>query len=464
MPGDRPSSAKPLILIALNEINFDVARAYVDLLDLRNFRRAFANGIRRTTAEDTYDQLEPWIQWVSVHSGLAASQHGVFRLGDIVGTEVPQLFEQLEAKGLVVGGISPMNAENRLRRPAYFVPDPWTNTPADRSFWSQPLASAVAQAVNDNAQRRFTFATIATLLLGLLRFARIRNYGKYFRLALQSRGAPWRKALFLDLFLHDLHFQLFSTKRPDFSTVFFNAGAHIQHHYFFNAKAGVKPAVKNPAWYVSADADPVGEMLQLYDAILGEYFDTGVDLIVATGLTQKPYDRVKFYYRLKNHADFLRRLGLRFSNVHPRMTRDFLVSFASPADADHAQRVLADLRAGPDSLPIFGDIENRGDTLFATLTYPGEISAGLRVRGVNLPEFELAPHVGFVAIKNGMHDSSGFVFYEGEVAKHALPERSHVKELYGVVMRHFGLAQESAPANAQAGSITNERRAHASNA
>jgi hypothetical protein len=63
-----------------------------------------------------------------------------------------------------------------------------------------------------------------------------------------------------------------------------------------------------------------------------------------------------------------------------------------------------------------------------------------------------------------MHDSSGFVFYEGEVAKHALPERSHVKELYGVVMRHFGLAQESAPANAQAGSITNERRAHASNA
>lgn len=444
MPRRSARQAKPLILVALNEINFDVARAYIDLLDLGNFRRAFNKGVLRTTSEERYEQLEPWIQWVSVHSGLAAGEHTVSRLGDIVGTRVPQLFEQLEAHGLAVGCISTMNAENRLRRPAYFIPDPWTNTPSDRSWWSRALTRALAQAVNDNAEARLAPATMLTLALGLLRFARVQNYAEYASLAFRSRNAPWRKALFLDLFLHDLHCRLFASKRPDFSTVFFNAGAHIQHHYFFNAKAGVTPDLRNPAWYVDAEADPVGEMLRFYDRILGDYFDMGVNLIVATGLSQKPYDRVKYYYRLRDHEGFLRRLGLRFVKVQPRMTRDFLASFASQQDAVRARDVLSDLKTVSEGAPIFGDIDCRDNTLFATLTYPDEIGANLLVRGTGLPEFALAPHVAFVAIKNGMHDATGFVVYHGDVETHAVPDRSHVKELCGVVMSHFGSADKRA--------------------
>ena len=72
MPGDKPVSRKPLIVIALNEINFDVARAYVDLLDLRNFRRAFANGIRRTTAEESARLGEEIGRKLSAATGPAA--------------------------------------------------------------------------------------------------------------------------------------------------------------------------------------------------------------------------------------------------------------------------------------------------------------------------------------------------------------------------------------------------------
>ena len=28
--------------------------------------------------------------------------------------------------------------------------------------------------------------------------------------------------------------------------------------------------------------------------------------MVVTGLAQKPYDRIKYYWRLKDHADFLK--------------------------------------------------------------------------------------------------------------------------------------------------------------
>ena len=145
-----PKSPKRLLLIELNEVNFDVAKTYVDKLGLAAFGRLLSGRSILTSAEANYEELEPWIQWPSVHSGLSSAEHGIFRLGDMVGSGVPQIFEQLEQQGLRVGCISPMNAENRLRAPAYFVPDPWTQTSSDGSWWSRSLGAAIAQAVNDN--------------------------------------------------------------------------------------------------------------------------------------------------------------------------------------------------------------------------------------------------------------------------------------------------------------------------
>lgn len=59
-----------------------------------------------------------------MHTCKTYSEHGIFRLGDIVGSRGPQIFEQIEHAGYRVGAISPMNAENRLDFPAFFIPDP----------------------------------------------------------------------------------------------------------------------------------------------------------------------------------------------------------------------------------------------------------------------------------------------------------------------------------------------------
>jgi hypothetical protein len=431
---------KRLILIELNEINFDVVQQYLatgsgNLPALRHL----IDGRRvRTTSEKCYEQLEPWIQWASVHTGKDLEEHGVFRLGDIAGTDTPQFFEELERRGWNIGAISPINAANRLRSPAYFIPDPWTRTPTDGSWWSRSLGAAISQAVNDNSQAKLRPLSIFHLALGLVRFARPRNYLMYLRLALGARKAPWRKALFLDLFLHDLHLRFLATKSPDFSTLFVNAGAHIQHHYFLNA-APLRAAtpVRNPSWYVSPDSDPVAEMLGIYDRIVSDYQAlAGWEVIIATGLSQKPYDRVKFYYRLKDHASFLRSLGLRFHAVLPRMTRDFLIEFDDAASATLAEARLSGIAVGEGGLALFGEIENRGSSLFVTLTYPDEISDETEfvVEGVRS---RLARHVVFVAIKNGMHQEVGFAFFSEGVARFAPADGAHVKSLYASVMAYF---------------------------
>jgi hypothetical protein len=437
---NKDSQLKQLILLELNEINFDLVNQYLSKYPGRflGLEKLVSGAKIHTSSEEVYEELEPWIQWASVHTGKSYAGHKLFRLGDVVGSQVPQIFEQLENAGVTIGGISPMNTENRLTKPAYFIPDPWTNTPTDDSWWSKRLGSAIAQAVNDNAQSKITKTSALSILLGLVRFAKFKHYPLYFKLARKSVGASWRRALVLDLFLHDLHISFFKNKKPQFSTLFLNAGAHIQHHYFHNSPfVSSEAKFKNPDWYISPKLDPFSEMLEVYDCIIEEYLaGDEYELIVATGLSQLPYDRVKYYYRLKDHLDFLKKIGINFLDIHPRMTRDFLVTFSSIEDTVTAQNILSGLRISGKMEPLFGEIENRGKELFVTLTYPDEIleTDMLESESVSL---KMLREVAFVAIKNGMHQSKGFAFFTPIIANFSPEDGSHVNGLYFTALNYF---------------------------
>lgn len=437
---------KRLILIELNEVNFDIVAQYIraDPERFPGLTKLLTHGSIRTTSEKNYDELEPWIQWPSVHTMKKFAEHGIFRLGDIVGSGVPQIFEQLEDAGYVVGAISAMNAENRLKRPAYFIPDPWTKTPSDPSWWSRSLTEAVSQSVNDNSQSKITLKSILQISLSMARFARPRHYRKYLMLIASSLKRPWLKSLILDLLLHDIHWRLFNSKKPDFSVLFLNAGAHIQHHYLFNA-APLKGLIdnSNPTWYISSYADPVADMLDIYDFIVDEYFSrTDATILLATGLTQKPYNKIQYYYRLNSHEEFLRGLGIVFVRVIPRMTRDFLIEFADDNGAQNALDILSSIHVDGTNKLLFEEIDNRGASLFVTLTYPDEIlpSTSLLIGGARQP---LLPLVSFVAIKNGMHHEEGFAYFTSDFAQSAPPTGAHVNKMGSAIMKYFNISLEA---------------------
>lgn len=429
-----------LIFLQLNELNFDIVKIYLSHFPGRfpGFEKLLSCRAISTASEESYEALEPWIQWVSVHTGKSYSEHGIFRLGDIVGSPIPQIFEQLEQSGFSVGVISPMNAENRLNHPAYFIPDPWTKTLSDGSWWSRQLGASISQAVNDNSQSKISIKNALTIFLALLCFAKFRHYFLYSKLLFKCIKFSWFKSLILDLLLHDVHATYFKKKNPHFSSLFLNAGAHIQHHYFYNSPfVSSQAGAKNPNWYISNNSDPFFEMLDVYDRIINDYL-TGYrfEVVVATALSQCPYDRIKYYYRLKDHLDFLKKIGVKCLNVQPRMARDFLVSFASSDSARAAQKTLSGLRISGKSELLFGEIENRGVELFITLTYPSEITRDdiLQVGSVRI---NIINELAFVAIKNGMHQSKGFAFFTPGIAKFAPSNESHVKELHSSIINYF---------------------------
>ena len=192
---------KKLILIELNEINFDAVSFYIKSgKSLPAFNHIIQQGIVKTKAESEYENLEPWVQWPSVHTGKTFQEHNIFRLGDFVNSSDEQFFEKVEKAGFTVGAISPMNASNKLNNPAYFIPDPWTKTPCDDSFFSKSITEAIVQAVNDNSQSKLTLKTIFYLGLAFIALVNPTRYITMAKYALDALGKPWKKALFLDMF------------------------------------------------------------------------------------------------------------------------------------------------------------------------------------------------------------------------------------------------------------------------
>lgn len=400
------------IFLGLNEINFELINYYISKGLLPNFKKLLS--IQKpilTISEKKYSLLEPWIQWVTIHTGKSFDEHKVFRLGDIVNHKnLLQIFEELESKGLSVGAISPFNCENRLKKPKFFIPDPWTKTNVSGNFIIKSVYDAISQSVNDNAQSKLDLKSFFSLLFTFLIYVPISRWFKYFKFFLRLKR-PGVKAIVLDSLLADLHLNLWNKHKPDFSFLFLNSGAHIQHHYLFNSE-GYKGNLKNPEWYCPNDYDPLIKILSEYDYQIGKLICLkNVKLLVATGLHQMPHKKLTFYWRLKQHVKFAKTIGIRnIKEILPRMSRDFLITFNNKYDSQKAKILLESFRFSVNNMRVFA-VDNRGESLFVELIYANDIQSSDSIYSsqYNIDVQNFKSYISFVAIKNGEHNGTGYL-------------------------------------------------------
>lgn len=426
---------KMLNLIELNEVNFEIVKKYVSEHPGKfpGFEKLFNMENYETTSEDVYEQIEPWIQWASVHTCQTYNQHQVFRLGDIVEYKGDQIFEKIESAGYQVGCVSPMNANNKLENPAYFIPDPWTDTSSDCSITNKAIHQAIKQAVNDNSEGKVKLSTYIILAWVLLTKTQFKNWSTYLRLFMLKKKR-WYKALFLDLLLSDVFINLKTKKCENFSCLFLNGFAHVQHHYLLNSKM-YKGELRNRTEYIDENDDPILDAIKVYDKIIYDLLDQFEEkFLFATGLRQIPVSKQVVYYRLRNHEKFLNILGIKNFKVEPRMTRDFLIKFENSKDLETALQVLSTTKYNNNAL--FNEIEKRENSLFVTLTYSNAVTSEDKLI-LKHQTLDLSEEFVFVAIKNAHHDPLGYVFtnFNPEIFKSG----DHVKNIGIEILNYFGL-------------------------
>lgn len=434
---------KKLVFWEMNEINFEFVVYYIQQGKLLNWKHFIdQHGIYTTFSEKNYGELEPWIQWPTVRTGLDYSEHNVFRLGDMEASGIRQHWEILEEQGLTVAAISPINGANKTQNSPFWITDPWVDTKVSGDGFTHRIATAVRQAVNDNAQEKLSVKTGLTVIEGLLTKTQLSSWKTYFKgIAGALKKQHWSKAIVLDRLLTDVFISLWKKHQPDFSVLFLNAGAHIQHHYMCSSPAYSGEA-KNPGWYVPKDQDPLLEILELYDSILGELSALpNTRLMISVGLQQIPYEKVTYYWRLKDHGRYLHKVGIDHLHVQPRMTRDFLVEFDSTEACAAAEWKFKNITSR-EGVRIFGEVDNRGKDIFVTLTYPDEITESF---SINLDGKEYAnfkDDVVFVAIKNGHHHTTGY-FMDSQLKPGDLQQGFALKNIFGMVMQHFGIDRKN---------------------
>lgn len=398
-----------VISLELNELNVHYVQKYVADGKLPTFRKLFETcALTETVAENAYPYLEPWIQWPTVYTGLSYDQHKIFRLGDGAASPATQIWEYLEARGVKVGAISPMNAGNRCQQPAFFLPDPWTATSAVGEPRVLALFDLIASVVNNNATAAPSFVGTGSKLLPLgLPYLQPGSLPQYARIATKALKYSWAKAALLDRLLADLFLSLIRKHDVGYASLFLNAAAHIQHHHTYDS-ASYSGDRKNPAWYSKAAADGTDPLLfiyESYDAILADMMALpNTRLFLTTGLSQIPNERDHYQYRPRDYAAFLKKIGLEDAVVEPRMSRDFLLTFADRPATDQAIAQVA--RATVNGAPLIS-IEDRGDNLFCQVSCfsPPETLKHVDIGG-EIHDF--SDDLALVSIENAIHQTKGY--------------------------------------------------------
>lgn len=339
-----------MIFLELNEFNEELLAKGARELKLANIARLLALKKCRTYTEDTYesDFLEPWVQWVSVHTGRSSAEHHIKHLGDVPDLKTPQIWEELSKKGITSGVWGAMNASRKgAENCLFFIPDPWTAS--ERAY---------PEELNDLLEPLRYFSqnyTNRTLGKSLNAIKKLWGYlGRHHILGALFKEAPGlikgKPYLFISLldYLSTLLFLDYRKRyKTEFSLIFLNSIAHLQHHH----------------WHTELGA-PLTYGFRFLDRILGKLFDNlekDEIIIVCNALSQKNTNTEKpwILYRQIDHKIFLDAIGIGIKEVHPLMTHDAHILFESHMLCTRAASILKEASV-------------EGQSLFLVETYPDD--------------------------------------------------------------------------------------------
>jgi hypothetical protein len=305
-----PSSASgPVLVLELNELCPPIIDKMMAAGELPNFKALHAKSDVHVTWTDDED-LEPWVQWVTLHTGRKQDVHGAKELDEGYRIDLPRVWDRLGDRGydsLIFGSMN----SRRFSDKVFLVPDPWSvrispTDPAYKAF-HEFIAFNVTEHTNARARPskkvvldfvRFMVSrglSISTVMTAVRQLAEERTAG---------RDLKWRRSMVLDLLMWDVFEAEYRKRRPAFATFFANSTAFLQHRYWRHMQPDayqVKPSAAELAAYGDAVEGSYRHMDKLVGRAMKLVGPNG-RIVFATGLSQEAnlrYEHIggKFVYR-----------------------------------------------------------------------------------------------------------------------------------------------------------------------
>jgi hypothetical protein len=424
------SASDSVILMEFNELCPSLMAQFMAAGHLPNFQRLHAQSqVFTTDAEEEPPNLQPWVQWVTVHSGLPFREHRVFDLGKGHELRRPNVWDVLSQNGRRVWVCGSMNVRYDAPLNGYLLPDAWSAGAPPYPDELLPYYRFVQQHVQEYTNERVPLTRAD--YLAFVRFMAAhglsaRTVMGIVRQLVSERTGPtrWKRAVILDQLQFNLFTSVYRRLAPHFSSFFLNSTAHYQHFYWRNMEPEVfkvKPTADDQRAYAEAVLFGYRQM----DELVGGFLKLAAGratLILCTALSQQPCLKYedeggKSFYRPRDFDKLLAFAGVEGPyTVSPVMSEEFHVVFPRPEAAVEAQGRLLSLRV--DGRPCL-KADMREDGLFVGCSVFVPLPAGAvlsREGGAPGPFFDVFYQVD--GMKSGMHHPDGILWIR-------TPERTH---------------------------------------
>tara|TARA_A100001234_G_scaffold152448_1_gene134304 strand:+ start:80 stop:1426 length:1347 start_codon:yes stop_codon:yes gene_type:complete len=329
--------SKNLLLIELNECDFEFflygSKKYNYPLIKKFFSKKKKIDTFTKDKEEGFN-LDPWVQWVSVHTGKLSQNHKVFRLGQKLDPNIDQIWDKLSKKNITSSIWGAFNANLRKNKNInLFFPDPWS---FKENAFPKNL-NAYLKLPRYYAQNYPNVKKLKTISLGiifLINFIFTQNLiflckkiPDFFKIFYTSKLKSFNLYFLLDLFSLIILKNNLKKKKSDLVIIGINSFAHYQHNYWNN-----KQYEKVYFWYLN-------EMLKIINNISKLYTSS----IIFNGFSQKKIKN-EFYLRPKEPKNFLDKLNLSYLSTEPNMTTGAIVKFKTFKEKNIAIKKIRSLK------------------------------------------------------------------------------------------------------------------------
>jgi len=332
--------SKKVIMLELNELTSSLMDKFINVGNLPNFKKLRSESqVYTTDAKTSGEELNPWIQWVTVHTGLTPKEHGVFLLNEMQNFNGDFIWDTLSNKNISSWICGSMNTKYKENFAGNFIPDPWaTNAPPFPPKKFDTYFNFISQSVHGHASNKPVPALgfVKYMLKNGLSLSTMFKMSKQILSELKDKTVTWRRALILDWIQLDLFKNMYLKEQPKFATFFSNSTAHYQHHYWRE----MDPVLfgEDPNKVDKTKKDAILIAYQNMDKMLGEIFtmlDDNTVIAFVTALSQKPYlESQRYYYHINNFDVFLEKFKIsQIIKYKPIMAEQFHLECQSEAEA-----------------------------------------------------------------------------------------------------------------------------------
>jgi len=329
-----------LIVVNINEFNHNFLLRKSKTFKCKNiinFFRNFDKSKTFTLDKIQHENLDPWVQEVSINTGKNSKKHKIKNLGEKLNSNIFQIWD-LISKKFTVSVWGSMNSQLRDNKNInIFFPDPWNFTskikPQDLENLFL-LPNYYAKNYTDIKVSNFTKYTIYLIKIVLKSSIVLKhiffNFFFYLKNIFFSK-IPLNFKLFIifDIICLLILLNLEKKNRSDCVFIFLNSIAHFQHNYWDDKKN-----YKN--YFIFFD--------KLF-FVLNKHLSNYQSAIIYNGFTQK---RIKPEYLLRpyNPKKLLKKLKITFIRSEQNMTNGAILFFKNERKQKYFYNKMKNLTLG----------------------------------------------------------------------------------------------------------------------